>query len=233
MKTAVVVGVGRSGTSMTTGLLHQLGVKICYTPDVDKQLRQNPKGAFEDTELQFLLEISKEVQLDLDYNLIPNYEHLRNKYQSPIENYVKQHAADLWGFKCLGVYVIEVILPFLPNPHIISVTRNPLENAISYQTFCSTTIGHKPTLTQALEDVTHSCAVLMKSINRLSHYPVYLTTYEWIRSDPLGEATKMAKFLDITLSEDQKAAVITFINNKIHTWELSPEGVVPTDPRSL
>lgn len=56
MYNVLILGSGRSGTSMLTGVLHQAGYFVGENPDYLKKNKANPKGFFEDYEVNTINE---------------------------------------------------------------------------------------------------------------------------------------------------------------------------------
>lgn len=64
MKTVIVLGVARSGTSMVSGLLHFMGVNM---NPANNPGPQNPKGSFEDIKFITLTTQMKVAELKKTY----------------------------------------------------------------------------------------------------------------------------------------------------------------------
>lgn len=125
MKTIVVLGMHRSGTSMTAGILQNLGVYMgshIFKPD-----EWNEKGYFEN---KYITEINEEILIKAGGSWIdpPSRESILSLDVSDnIQKIVNKEKRDLWGWKdprtCL---TIELFLPFIENIYYIVVRRNRL-----------------------------------------------------------------------------------------------------------
>lgn len=125
MKTIVVLGMHRSGTSMTAGILHHLGVYMGdygFKPD-----EWNEKGYFEN---RYITEMNENIlsKAGGSWDNPPSRESiLALDKVNEIEEIINKEKRDLWGWKdprtCL---TIELFLPFIENIYYIVVRRNRL-----------------------------------------------------------------------------------------------------------
>ena len=125
MKTIVVLGMHRSGTSMTAGILHHLGVYMGdygFKPD-----EWNEKGYFEN---RYITEMNENIlsKAGGSWDNPPSRESILSLDVSDnIQKIVNKEKRDLWGWKdprtCL---TIELFLPFIENIYYIVVRRNRL-----------------------------------------------------------------------------------------------------------
>lgn len=135
MKTVVILGMHRSGTSMVTGVLSNLGVHI--GEDLIGKYPSNPLGHFEDRDFVRLNDqLLKAAGGSWDNPpgqaaIIKQGERMKKEIQIVSNKLLKR---ELVGWKdprtCL---TIELFLAELLNPFFIIVTRNPQEVALSLQ----------------------------------------------------------------------------------------------------
>jgi hypothetical protein len=203
MKTVIVLGNARSGTSMTAGILSFLGVNIDHE---HKSNSQNPKGTFENSHWNYLTsEIYQHIERNNDKIQI------KELYEARIKDLVKQNSSEIWGWKsALTHWSLDVFLPFVENPYLVIVTRNIVSNARSWQFHMEKTYNRMVSFEEALENMANSTNVLIKNAN-LAKCPKLWTTYENIKNEPLTEAEKMANFLDIKFDESKKEKIKNFI----------------------
>ena len=195
MKTVIVLGNARSGTSMTAGLLFYIGVDIIH---VHKPNSQNPNGAFESGDWN---EITTKIYQDEN----------KEAYKSQIKDLIEKGKSEIWGWKsALTHWSLDIFLPLVENPHLVIVTRNVVDNARSWQIHMKTNYGKNVSWEQALENITNSNNVLIKNTNT-AQCPKLWTTYESLKRQPLVEAEAMAKFLNIDLDQAKKDKVQQFI----------------------
>ncbi len=130
----VVLGSGRSGTSVVSDLLSKLGANITAGPA--KLSEQNPKGMFED---QFILNKHKELfeLLGINHNLPIPKDFLNvsgvNDIRKELAHYVDQQinaSSTMWGFKdprtaCFLPLWIRIFNPYSIIPKYVLCVRNP------------------------------------------------------------------------------------------------------------
>jgi len=118
----IVIGTGRSGTSIVAGVLHHIGVNMgnnIVKPNID-----NPRGYFEDVEFidinsRFVHKnISEKEFIDRAEDLI-NYRIKRNEW---------------WGWKAAtNSYVLSSYKNIVPNAKVIWANRNLKDTIDSYK----------------------------------------------------------------------------------------------------
>ncbi len=133
IKTVIVLGMHRAGTSMVAGVLARLGV------DMGRELmppnRGNPSGYYENVEF---VRLNREI-LGQKGNVVlplPSQADIikqKNKFSSRIKDLVEQsQTSPLWGFKDpRASLTIGLFLPYLVNPYFIVCQRQPLAVAKS------------------------------------------------------------------------------------------------------
>lgn len=199
MKTVIVLGNARSGTSMTAGVLFYLGVNIDH---VHKTNSQNPKGAFESDEWNILTTEIYQAQ---------NKEVYKDQIEDQIKKLVEKQSSGLCGWKsAMTHWSLDMFLPFIENPYLVIVTRNIVDNARSWKTHMKTNYGRNVSLEQALENMAESTRVLIKNVNA-AQCPKLWTTYEGLKRDPIFEAKRMANFLDIEFNKNKQDQIQDFI----------------------
>lgn len=220
MKSVIVVGNARSGTSMTTGLLSILGVNMHQTPLKKKSqaaISQNPKGAFENEDF-----IKLTTDMHKDYTSGDSQERLTKKYDQRIKETIREfERSPLWGFKS------AVTAPFLPMftkhaqcPYVVCVTRNILHTAKSWIIQMRTIFGENVSLEHALSVKSDHQAVMLEKLKEV-HCPKHFTSYEDIKKDAWKETQRLAEFLRIGCPDIKEDEVKEFIMPNYTTLDAS------------
>jgi len=211
VKSVIVLGNARSGTSMTAGMLSILGVEMHESKKVGKHPEQNPKGAFENVNFA---SITGNMHKDMTKGMPPRK--IREKYDSRLKDLIEIHERPMWGFKsAVTHHFLPMILPKLKNPHIVVVFRSLLPNAQSWMIHMKDVYGKKVGLPAALENMSKSQVALVREVNAASG-PKFFTTYENIRANSWKEAQRMAGFLKVD-PEPKKQEILDFIMPKYTT----------------
>jgi hypothetical protein len=200
MKTVIILGEARSGTSMVAGLTHLLGVNM---HPKDNPSEQNPKGSFEDPEF---IGLTQKLYLE-------NWQ--TNNLETIAEIVRIRNADDQdWGWKsALTHYVLEWFLLYVKNPHLIATFRSPLANAQSWKKHMQSEYATEVSIIKALVQMTKGAEILADTIRRHQTIPQLYTSYEYIKINPIREAERIANFLDIEFTEERRELVISFILN--------------------
>lgn len=129
----IVLGMFRSGTSMTAGILSRLGVDM--GEDVLEPSRANPTGYFEAKDF---FQLSRNILRAAGGNAHepPSRSSIlaqEASFRRSIREAVAGRGASVWGWKdpstCLTA---DLFLPVLPNPHVVVCIRNADDVAASY-----------------------------------------------------------------------------------------------------
>lgn len=209
-KTVVVLGLARSGTSVTTGVLETLGVDMgppSWPTD------WNPKGNFEDEDFARLHKaILNAAAPGKTYFDPPAPEQIlaeRGRFAASIQNLLraKSEGKPLWGWKHPDtILMTELYLPYLVNPYFVLVFRNPLGTAHS-------TVEHtrkfkdQVDLWRALKLVNYYYAEILGFIDRHPELPKAFLSFEDLVENPLKEAGRLAEFLGVEFTEKKMRQV--------------------------
>lgn len=222
-KTVVVLGVGRSGTSLISGILHILGIDMGCTPGEGS--RRNPTGGYEDRAVkQLIKKILSSVAKD-DYDAYwnpPSQEKmasLKGKFDSDIKHFISIKSKDknLWGWKFpQTILLTELFLPHLENPYFVVVTRNQEGNLRSILNTTDVTPSH------ALKIYNLHNQSIVDFLNAHPSLPRIFVTFEGILKNPIGEAERLADFLDVSLTNEkiQKIHKLVIPRSKIKKEKL-------------
>ena len=218
MKSVMVIGNARSGTSLTSGLLSILGVNMNETPlkqKSEKVIAQNPKGAFENEDFIFLT-----VDMQKDFKRNEPLDFIQKKYNQRIKDTIRKYEAKpMWGFKsALTTKFAHMFVNHMQNPHVVFVFRNLLHNAQSWQVQMKHVYGENITIQHALNVMSEQQNALVTQYESLK-CPKHLTTYESIKSDAVEEARKLSEFLKVPFTKEDE--VKEFVMPKYSTLNAS------------
>lgn len=197
--TAVVLGCARSGTSMTAGIVHNLGVNM--NPPKDNNISiKNPKGCYEDMDIMPIIMGLAKKTTNMDDAII--------RFKMEVTRKNKQ---DNWGFKtALTHHFIDQLLPYLRNPYLIFVTRNIKDNIFAHR--CDWIRKNRNDLyllydikmheaTDTLHDISLLYKVYCKYLNKL---PTLIVHFDQLQHEALDTANKIAKFLEVEKVNENK-----------------------------
>ena len=209
-KSVIILGFHKSGTSATAGILDILGVHM------GRRLRgadsRNPKGYFEDPRfLQLNDDILKDARGSAwDPPAVEEIRGLKNKYAPAIQQLVntRKKEADLWGWKATTTCLtVDFYLPYLENPHVIIVFRNPLGIAPS-------AVEHTRGRITFLDSIRLANHYNDQIVNFLKNHPTipkHYVSFEQLIHGPVAEGEALAAFLKLPITESQRFKVSKFI----------------------
>jgi hypothetical protein len=206
IKTVVILGMHRSGTSMVTGILSKLGV------DVGKRLlypnAANPLGYFEDVDF---FELNKQILRAAggSWKAPPDIKDIlaqRDEFSRPIRNLIKRKESKLWGWKDPRTSLtIELYLPFLTNAHFIVCHRDSKEVARSLAQRENWKIQRGIRLKKAYDERINS---FFEKCNRLNRFDI---NYENIISNSEEAIDDIIGFLGIEVDNDKYEKTLKMI----------------------
>lgn len=206
MKTVIILGNARSGTSMISGIVHQLGVNM---RPKDNPSIQNPKGSFEDHDfIQWTSTICQSL-IDGDYEKADEATQLMNE---GIQWRMEQ--GEDWGFKSALTHRILHRFDFslFDEVYFIINYRNDLHNAKSWLFHLKENYNDTSrSLEDALEEISKGNRNLSLVASKLEGQNKYYTCYEDVKDDPLRVAEEIAEFLGIEFTDDLRQTVDDFI----------------------
>jgi len=207
VKTVVVLGMHRSGTSALMGVLQMIGVKIPeYPNDKDKY---NEKGYFENEEFR---ELEKKVighkkwkEIVPHQELLKKVEENRNEF---LELLHKHRTGEVWACKLVRTSMFPEMLENIPNLHILYTIRDPesvfkslewrdkLKRDLCYELWCEYNFR------------------IMRFLSRNS-IPFLLVYYDDMIDRTDEVMYKIGKFLDIDISKDSLNNINKFILSRL------------------
>ena len=205
MKTVIVLGNARSGTSMVSGIVHSLGVNM---NPVDNPSSQNPKGSFED---RFFIHWTS--KLHQAHNAI-NDDGVQEALTKIVEGIQKRNEVGIdWGFKSALTHMVwDYLSPdMFQNPYFISNTRDPENNARSWILHMKQNYGRTVDMDEAINNINRGNKKLRQVVKSLGNQKLFKTSYEHIKSKPKKAAQQFMDFLEIEPNEVLFNKVVDFI----------------------
>lgn len=220
-KTAIVLGVARSGTSVTTGVLHCLGFDMGRDHEI---ITINPKGSFEDKDFRNLInnQIIKSAKnrkkfYPYDYWINPptinEIKSVLPKYDRQIKELIKKKSKNkiLWGWKSPSTHlIIDPFIKYINNPFFIVVVRNPLDilksAKISFRKFSSLSND-----IQKLAVINYHTKIIRDVLKKHHKVPCFYISYENLVKNPIKVSKKLANFLNIKLDNNKIKQINRFV----------------------
>jgi len=215
--TVIIAGVARGGTSMTTGLIHALGVHVPHMVNA-QQRKYNPQGNFEN-----FFDCGGIVQKLNAHLMLPEYDGTKLPPESVVDKlafqyghelrqmFVGDHAEgkDIWAFKLPGnnPFILPVFLKVIPNLKIVHVRRNIEDNAASYKHLSNGRLS----LDQARTDVL-KCRKTFDLILNAWSGPKFGVGFYALKRDPYQYVDSLSKFLDVVPPDDIKERIKDLID---------------------
>jgi len=210
MKTVLVAGLTRSGTSMVMGLLNILGV---HTPPSSARTFLHPTGHYE---VQGNTNLFREMRKDFYDNM--TLEEADKKYGGKFQAMGTLKREPAWAIKIRAGYYLPLFQKYLDNPHIIAVYREPVERTLSKIKHLEEsakildTIRKKKavgfeyteaTFTEGLIITTENQALMARGLNSVS-CPTMFTSYKWLKEKTMEQVERMASFLDLEVKNARR-----------------------------
>lgn len=173
----------------------------------EKDIAQNPKGAFENAEFIGLTQ-----DMHRDYRSGDSQERLTKKFDQRIKHTIREHEKNpLWGFKsALTAPFLPMFIRHMQNPYVVCVLRNLLHNSLSWIVQMRNIYGENITLDHALDVMSEQQFVMLTKLKEEVSCPTHFLTYEDIKKNSWKEAERLATFLKIPAHE-KKQQVKEFI----------------------
>lgn len=193
IKTVIILGTARSGTSMISGIVHHLGIDM---NPVDNPSSQNPRGSYEDRNL---IRLTTDIMVD---------ERDGKDVSRNVENinvYLKHRMSEGkdWGFKSALTHEIwhHIDKSLFEDLHVICNTRSVLMNTESWLLHLKERYGDT---TKKLEDailhIQKSNTILLELVKQIDCKKLY-TCYEEVKINPNKSIEKIAKFIGVGINE--------------------------------
>ena len=210
LKTVIILGMHRSGTSLTSNILIKLGVNM--GDNLYGKTFSNPFGHFEDMDF---FELNEDILISAGGNHLEppkqdaielQFDKFKDKIKNTIENKAKN---SLYGWKdprtCL---TFNLFLPYVENPYIIYCKRDANEIAQSLFKRQNIEINEGLKLTQRYENEIQNVIKKNPNIKKLE------ITYKELIKNPKYEIKQIVKFLEIDVNEQTTSKAINCIKPK-------------------
>jgi len=203
MKSVVVFGQRRSGTSLFSGVLYYLGIPMGEEALPTQVSNRNPKGFFEDRSIIKISEVMMRYIVQYE-SIDASKEKLLKLFGGQIEKAMNKRKKDcngIWGVKDVNmVDLLDIYRGYLTQAHFIVVHRNPLDVAKSYADW------HKT-------DVQTTLSMVMRNYDKINESMAFennklLVSYDEAIRNPRKTVEEIIEFLKIQATEEQ-------INNAI------------------
>lgn len=206
MKTIVILGMHRSGTSMVAGILQQLGANIGN--ELMEASIYNPFGHFENK--QFVDINNKILAISGGDWLSPpppeNILQQNTHFSNEIVDLINRNKSDFWGWKDpRTTLTIDLFLPYLENPYFIVCYRNDIDIATSLHERDGLEIEKSLKLIELYNKRIDSFFKKHSSLKKLDLF------YENIIKNPRVEIEKIIRFLEIKQDDKKIRLIINFI----------------------
>jgi hypothetical protein len=212
MKTVLVLGTHRSGTSLATGMLFKMGVKM-GPPGRDARWIYpnwaNPTGQFENPEFTELLHRFLDFDgQDARWN--PRWADLSARTAQFLPAFVRlirRTESELWGWKHpWTVLILEALLPELRSPYFVVVHRQMSDVVASLQRRDGLTAEEAERVSV---EIAHR---LEETLRRHPEIPTLTLQYEEVVRDPRAAAGQLASFLGLSFPPAvlQEVAALAF-----------------------
>jgi len=190
MKTIVILGLPRTGSSLIANICKELGVNI--GADLILGDKFNPKGIFEN---RVFVDLDREILGSRLWYDFPSQEEIMNKkrqFDKKIKEIIKSQEDVLWGWKCgLSLFTIDLYLPYLQDPHFIICCRNPSAFAKSMERQTG-----REYFKNALRYFVFYNQRLVDFICR-HNYPMLFISYEEYFIEPEKQIKKIKEFIGV------------------------------------
>ncbi len=218
IKSVIVLGMGRSGTSVVAGILKILGV------DMGKKLIPknpcNPLGHFENRKF---VQLNRKILAKAggSWKEPPEEEKilaLKEKFSKRIRNLIQEEQSEIWGWKDpRNSLTIELYLPFLKNPYFLVCYRNPMSVIKSLQKSYEMSISTEEAI-NLVRIYNHRIDKFFQKHPELRRLNIF---YEELIKNPKEYLERIITFLEIYPTEEKYGQALRFILPKEKIQQLS------------
>jgi len=210
-KTVIVLGAPRSGTSLTSAILNILGVDMGR---VSSSVKSNPRGDWEDLDFlklnKKIISLTEKKSGKTDIPSEKEILDLRSRFEQDIKTLLeeKSKGKKVWGWKDPHTTMtIDLFLPHIHNPYIITVSRDVHYAATSYKRL----LEDKVTFEEALELAKEYNRRISSFLARHSELPTISLSFRELTANPKLEVEKITRFLEIPHTNEQEAKIKHFV----------------------
>jgi hypothetical protein len=230
IKTVVVLGMHRSGTSMIAGILHKLGVDM--GEDLIGASLHNPLGHYENIDFINLNKFIFRKAQGTDFSPPPrkNILKLENHFRDKIKDLIDKSQSYMWGWKDPRTCItIPLFYPHLDNPYFVICIRDKDQVVKSLK-------KRNPLLSQELATTAYKRynEDIKKFLDNNPETKSLKLYYSKILKDPKPEIQKLIDFLDISVSSDTYTKINNFIQKPSEKKKLSYKlNAIPAYPKTI
>lgn len=174
-KTFLIIGEGRSGTSLTAHILKEMGVNM--GDRLKGANHGNKDGYWENPDfVNMNIKIIEDNEFDINQYPVPRpalvQARVEDKYNKEIESLVKKYQRGVWGAKDPRfLYTYPLYEPYLEDVHFVVCYRNPISVALSLR------YQDNKDIMSSLRVINDYYRVLYDFFER-DHNPRFLVSYE-------------------------------------------------------
>lgn len=205
MKTVLVAGLTRSGTSMVMGLLNILGVN---TPPSSARTFLHPTGHYE---VQRITNLTRAMRRDYYDGM--TIQEADKKYGEILSSFASSTKPPMCAFKIRAGYYLPLFEKYFENPMVIATFREPVERTLSKikhleesskllnTDMKKSAVGfnyEETTFAEGLIISTENQALMAKEIRSVS-CPVMFTSYKWLRGKTMEQVERITTFLEVPI----------------------------------
>jgi hypothetical protein len=210
-KTVVVLGMHRSGTSLTSGILQILGVSMGNVSKTTDGF--NKKGHFESTKIRVLNERILN-DIGCSWHSPPNNgvdQEIRDKYAKKIKQTLDMERSYLWGWKDpRTIFLLDLYLPHIVNPHFVVCRRSVEEVGLSLNKRNGFPVSKGRdlaiTYNKKIDEFIKDCSFPMVEIDFADYFSDFDKTLE-----------KISGFLEIKINLEIKEKIEDFVDRNLIT----------------
>ncbi|SIR56316.1 sulfotransferase family protein [Halanaerobium kushneri] len=208
IKTVVVLGMHRSGTSMTSAILEKLGINM--GEDKLGATATNPIGHFED---KMFLDLNRKILNDAggSWDNPPSKDsilNLKNKYKKEIKELLSNKIEN-WGWKEPRTSLtIDLYYPFLSNTYFVYCKRDEDDVAASLKkrNDMALEVGKK------LKFIYDSR--VEEFLNKIDDNRKIIFDYDEVLKSPEEEIEKLIKIIDLNVSDKEYDEALNIVMPK-------------------
>ena len=220
-KTVIVLGNARSGTSMTSEVLENLGVPMDFDPanwvvHEGKDLRESWDANVINQHIwcdargeEYISPVGFDRQWWLPFPTPDKMEAHLGKYDDAIKGFIKKKKGT-WGFKNpKTTLAIKHWLPHLKNPYFVMVHRNPLSVAASWMKIHPEDVAEEYAAVPNIESLmlVENNYINSYATIAIQPYPHIHLSYEKMIHQPEAEVRRLAKFLELRYNSNAMAVI--------------------------
>ncbi len=202
-KTVIIVGIPRSGTSVTAGIVNSLGIHMNGNKTPSKH---NPNGCFEDVDFVNLDKyIVKKMKGQAKF--IPGTYWFSPPTSAQISKgrniggrrikklFDKKNKHESWGWKHpMITLTFRNYINYIKNPYIIVAYRDHLEIAKSLSSFHGVS---KLSINERLKIISYNQQLISFYVNEYNHIPTLMLSFNDVVEDSVSALKKIISFLEI------------------------------------